>query len=60
MIEHLNLQRNGGSEIRNKTFIRENYSHWNKKWISLIADQVIGRENYNLEDIFKEIIQNVA
>lgn len=31
-----------------------------KKWMSLIADQVTGRENYNLEDIFKEIIQNIA
>lgn len=28
--------------------------------MSLIADQVTGRENYNLEDIFKEIIQNAA
>lgn len=50
----------GGSKTPNKTFISENYSHWNKKWMSLIADQVTGRENYNLEDIFKEIIQNTA
>ena len=28
--------------------------------MSLIADQATGRENCNLKDIFKEIIQNAA